>query len=37
MDKNAISELRNRVKKERKVFSEKAYELIANGVIVHDP
>jgi len=37
MDKNAISELRSRVKKERKVFSEKAYELIANGVIVHDP
>jgi bifunctional UDP-N-acetylglucosamine pyrophosphorylase/glucosamine-1-phosphate N-acetyltransferase len=37
MDKKIIIDIKNRVRKERSELSEKAYKLMAVGVLVHDP
>ena len=37
MDKNMIKEAKDKARKEREAILEKAYELIAVGVVVHDP
>jgi bifunctional UDP-N-acetylglucosamine pyrophosphorylase / glucosamine-1-phosphate N-acetyltransferase len=37
MKNNEIVKAKDKVRKERKVFAEKAYELIASGVVVRDP
>lgn len=37
MKNNEIVKAKDKARKEREVFSEKAYELIASGVVVRDP
>jgi bifunctional UDP-N-acetylglucosamine pyrophosphorylase/glucosamine-1-phosphate N-acetyltransferase len=36
MHQNTANELKNKAKKKKEVFLQKAYELISNGVLVHD-
>lgn len=37
MKKKVIADAKERARKEREIFSEKAYELIASGVVIRDP
>ena len=37
MNKKAIADAKERARKERELFLDKAYELLANGVVIKDP
>ena len=37
MNKNTIIKVKNKAQKKRKSFTQEAYKLMMNGVLIHDP